>query len=212
MSDVPNVFEAPRASDDIPPEGFPQFAEIPGATFGIRAGGQIIDMLVHFMLATVGGVIAGIALAIMQATGMTDEGWAQRMGEVNAFGFIFGIITSTIYHTLSEGIMGASIGKLILGLRVVREDGRPCGLLPALIRSAAFVVDSFFFGIPAYNSMQESIRAQRYGDKWAHTVVVRKDEVPMASRASGATIFAGIVVSMGLTAVIVAVQSILHGK
>lgn len=209
MTQLPNVFEAPRAQDAIPPEGFPEFAEVQGQSFGTRAAAQIIDMIVHFFLATVGGVIAGITLAIMQAMGMVNEGWAERMGEWGVFGFVFGIVSSTLYHTLSEGIMGASIGKLILGLRVVREDGRPCGLMPALIRSAAFVIDSFFFGVIAYNAMQASMRSQRLGDKWAHTVVVKKDEVPMPSRSSGAAIFAGIFFSMAIPSLLIAVESVL---
>jgi hypothetical protein len=45
---------------------------------------------------------------------------------------MFGI--ACLYFTLAEGIWGAGVGKRLRGLRVIRPDGRPPGLLRALPR------------------------------------------------------------------------------
>jgi len=44
----------------------------------------------------------------------------------------------------------------------------------ALVRSMAYVVDSFFFGMFAYANMQKSPQRQRLGDFWAGTVVCKR--------------------------------------
>ena len=42
-----------------------------------------------------------------------------------------------VYFALAEGITGTTLGKRLFGLRVVRAgDGRPCGPLAAVVRTA----------------------------------------------------------------------------
>jgi hypothetical protein len=52
----------------------------------------------------------------------------------------------------------------------------------ALLRSLAYYFDGLFFGLVAYSSMKQSPLNQRYGDRWAHTVVIRAKELPSGSR------------------------------
>ena len=83
-----------------------------------------------------------------------------------------------LYHALAESMGGATLGKLLCGLRVVGEDYRPISFGAGAIRSVAYFLDAFCFGMVAYSFMQGSSLNQRLGDKWAHSVVVRVEPGP----------------------------------
>lgn len=80
------------------------------------------------------------------------------------------------YHVLLEGATGQTIGKNLLRIVVVREDGEPCTYRGAAIRTAFRVVDwlpvAYLAGLV---SMAVTERRQRLGDLAAGTVVVRSD-------------------------------------
>ena len=82
---------------------------------------------------------------------------------------------------------GRTLGKMAMGLRVVREDGGPTGFRQALARGlAGFVVDfgilSLFTGAIGLITSLASPRGRRVGDVLAGTVVVR-ERVPTADAA-----------------------------
>jgi uncharacterized RDD family membrane protein YckC len=81
------------------------------------------------------------------------------------------------FETLTRG---RTLGKLALGLRVVRDDGGPVRFRQALLRGlAAFFVDVWLtFGAGALISSLVSSRGKRLGDVIAGTVVVR-ERVPV---------------------------------
>jgi uncharacterized RDD family membrane protein YckC len=72
---------------------------------------------------------------------------------------------------LFEWLYGATPGKLILRLRVVQVDGRPCTLQSAAVRDVLRLVDGLCLGIPAAASMEPPLE-QRIGDRAARAIVV----------------------------------------
>jgi uncharacterized RDD family membrane protein YckC len=159
-----------------------------GAGFWIRAGARIIDALYGLVLGFFVGLLAGICLVILDRAGWITPGWQGRVKGLNFPGFGLSLLGGILYHSLTEGLYGASLGKLICGLRVVSETGQPITVGKAFLRSLAYLWDALFFGLIAYTSMKESELNQRYGDKWAHTVVIRSKDLPGESR-KGAEIF-----------------------
>ncbi|MFI6639141.1 RDD family protein [Streptomyces sp. NPDC050504] len=80
-------------------------------------------------------------------------------------------------ETLSHG---RSLGKLVCGLRVVRDDGGPVRFRHALVRGAMGVVEILFtVGVVACVASLVSERGRRIGDVFAGTLVVR-ERVPAA--------------------------------
>src|SRR5205823_5416376 len=77
------------------------------------------------------------------------------------------------------------LGKLICQLRVIHEDAHSINIWSAVKRSLAFLWDGLFFGLVGYNSMKQSDLNQRYGDRWAHTVVVKSADAPTIARKGG---------------------------
>jgi uncharacterized RDD family membrane protein YckC len=80
--------------------------------------------------------------------------------------------------TLETLTRGRTVGKLALGLRVVREDGGPIRFRQALVRGVVwFFVDFWVFGragaVAIFVSLA-SAKGKRVGDYLAGTVVVRE--------------------------------------
>lgn len=173
----------------------PALTPIPaGAGFGIRLAARVIDLAYGFVLSLAVGIFTGVLFAVLQSMGLMGEEWLEVLGAESNTDFLVGILAIILYHTCSEGIGSASLGKLILGLRVVQEDGRPCTFVGALKRDLAYMVDSLFFGLVGYSSMKKSPLQQRYGDKWGKTVVVKKTVFTPEPKVSTLRILTGLFV------------------
>lgn len=75
-----------------------------------------------------------------------------------------------------QGLTGWTPGKLLTGLRTVREDGRPPGILKALLRWLLWIVDGFPYFIPGLVGFILGLTTtghRRLGDMVAKTFVVR---------------------------------------
>jgi uncharacterized RDD family membrane protein YckC len=80
-----------------------------------------------------------------------------------------------LYYILLEGYLGQTVGKMLLGIKVVREDnGEVPGLGSATIRTLLRLVDGLFDYLVAFITVQITGKNQRLGDMAAHTLVVRK--------------------------------------
>lgn len=158
----------------LAPEG-----SLAGAGFGRRVGAYLIDLALHYVVATVGGLFLGFALGLMSVvTQQPIEVLIARFVHGPAWpAFLAAILGMLAYRSIAEGMHGSTLGKRILGMAVVQEDGTPCRLGSACIRGVAFYIDSLFFGLVGYMHMQKTGMQQRYGDDWAQTVVCRTAEI-----------------------------------
>jgi len=155
-----------------PVDTAPEVMLEPGG-FAIRAVAHLIDLGVTMVLGLASGVFAGIVLAVLDRAGSITPGGEQRVGIASGGSFVLGLVASLLYHAIAEGLGGATAGKAIVGLRVLTEDQKPCTFPKALGRNLAYYFDALFFGLVAWSSMSSSPMRQRYGDKWAKTIVVR---------------------------------------
>lgn len=87
-----------------------------------------------------------------------------------------------VYFFFLEWVIGQSIGKRIIGIRVQREDGGRVGFVGALLRNLVRIVDATCpMAIIGFMMVAFSERKQRLGDLLGRTVVVpvvRDDERP----------------------------------
>ena len=157
-----------------------------GAGFGLRAVAQIIDLIIHNVLGITVGLIVGVLVGIYAGiTGTPLSTLTTKLEGVTPIGLILAGLGYVLYHAICEGVHGATLGKLICKLHVIRESGEPASLGSAFIRSLAFFIDGLFFGIVAAVSMRSSQLKQRLGDKWAKTVVVERISLNQFQRPSG---------------------------
>jgi uncharacterized RDD family membrane protein YckC len=178
----------PRVPSDLPLEPDPTHFTlggytgpsrlIEGVSFWPRVGARMIDIAVMTFLGFVAGALFGVVLAVVAT--MLREPLAVVAARYHRAGiavFIFSVLAGVAYHTIFDGLHGSTVGKLMLGMVVVREDGTPCDLSAALKREIAYFFDALFFGLIGYVSMKKSPQEQRYGDHWAHTIVGRRSAV-----------------------------------
>lgn len=76
------------------------------------------------------------------------------------------------YYVVLEKVLGGTIGKLVLGLRVRRLDGGEISWGQSVGRTALRIVDGFLFYLVAAIAVWSSDRNQRIGDMAAKTLVV----------------------------------------
>jgi uncharacterized RDD family membrane protein YckC len=129
------------------------------------------------VLATlVDGIVLGIVFTIMSILfgSSSAEGGAVSASLGGLASLVYFLIV-VAYYILLEGYLGQTVGKMLLGIKVVREGtGELPGLGGAAIRTILRLVDGFFFYAVAFITVLISGKNQRLGDMAANTLVVRK--------------------------------------
>ncbi|MDX3190648.1 RDD family protein [Streptomyces sp. MN03-5084-2B] len=137
------------------------------AKLASRALAMALDVLVQFAL------LLGAIVLLTLVLSFTDESL------LLALLLVFVVLIMVGYPVIMETLTrGRSLGKMAVGLRVVRVDGGPIRFRHALVRGlAGFVVDFWalgLFGAVAVIVSLSSSNGRRVGDFLAGTLVVRE--------------------------------------
>lgn len=76
------------------------------------------------------------------------------------------------YFVVMEGTSGATLGKRILKIRVVKVDGSALTMRESLIRNILRIIDGIFVYLVGAILIWTSPNKQRLGDRLAGTIVV----------------------------------------
>jgi uncharacterized RDD family membrane protein YckC len=132
---------------------------------GRRVLATIVDGVVLALIFTLFSAVFGTTTAEGGEVGASVSGVAALVMFVLAFA----------YYILMEGYLGQTVGKMLLGIKVVREDtGEAPGIKAASIRTVLRIVDGLFSYLVAFIAVLASQKNQRLGDMAARTLVVRK--------------------------------------
>jgi uncharacterized RDD family membrane protein YckC len=139
------------------------------AGLALRFVAVLLDgLLVLLPLAIIVGLTTGGGYAASgdgtAATGVTIEGNAVWLLLALALG----------YYVACEAATGMTLGKRLVGIRVVDEEGQHVTFGAALIRNLLRLVDAIFFYLVGVFFALTSPLGQRLGDRAAHTIVVRR--------------------------------------
>jgi uncharacterized RDD family membrane protein YckC len=129
------------------------------ASVAWRAWASILDVIVLFIISYAVASVFGMASA---------TGFEILRGPAFLAFFIW-----FAYYVASEARFGATIGKALVGLRVVDTQGCPISLSQAVIRNLLRIVDGLFFYLIGAIFAWSTPTHQRLGDRVAGTVVVR---------------------------------------
>ncbi|QXC62383.1 RDD family protein [Aquihabitans sp. G128] len=102
-----------------------------------------------------------------------------------AYGIGFGLQLANL--VVLQGLVGASVGKLLLGLRVIRQDGKKAGIGWAFLRWILLFVDQFCCFLPGAILVFTTKGHRRIGDMAASTFVVRARDVGTPPQVPGVT-------------------------
>jgi uncharacterized RDD family membrane protein YckC len=147
-------------------------------------------------------IVDGVILLILELLVLSIVGYA-IMGSFTFWSGVYGgaavlvialpsagLLVVFLYFVILEGLRGATVGKKLMKITVVGEDGSACGFRPVLIRNILRIIDwlpavYFLGGI----LVLRSDKGQRLGDRIAKTVVIKSSQVqssavpaPQASR------------------------------
>lgn len=100
------------------------------AGFWIRAAAAVVDGLVASLVQFSLGFVAG------SLWGSEVESSAAFQSTIVVFTLLFALLYTAVLHAGP----GQTIGKMLVGVRVVALDGEPLGFGPALLRSLAYLV------------------------------------------------------------------------
>jgi len=142
------------------------------AGIGSRFLAAIIDTLLIGLAELILGFIIGVAIARSGLGDRVDsaESIFLAVGSILAFLILWG------YYIVFELVWnGQSPGKRVIGLRVVREGGRPLTFVNSAIRNLIRLVDFLpaFYGIGVVVMFVDR-RARRFGDLAGGTLVVKE--------------------------------------
>ena len=164
----------------------------PTEVIGRRISAFLIDTL----------LVSGVSVAIFAAlkthsytnapTGacqqLRDNGYSSPCVQLGAHVYTWGggrfalalllsVLASLVNHVLLQGTTGATLGKMMLGLRVVDGSGRVCGVGRAIVRWLFLIVDQFFCFLVGLITMLVTRPHRRVGDMVAGTYVVSTADV-----------------------------------
>ena len=136
---------------------------------GRRVFATIIDLL-----------LLGIVGSLFAAPGALIDGWGSGQFADAASGIFFSLgglaalLATFAYFAIMEGVYGQTLGKMALGIKVVREgDGLAPGIRAAVLRTLMRIVDGIGSYLVAFVVALVSDKNQRLGDMVAKTLVVR---------------------------------------
>jgi uncharacterized RDD family membrane protein YckC len=159
---VPAEFATVTADDLVTGEAVA--LDLPPAGLGTRAASGLIDVAVTLLL------FVGVLVVALVASIPTDKALVQ-VAVIGSTVLVF-IAYPTTLETLTHG---KSLGKLALGLRVVRDDAGPVTVHQSFVRALIGVVEIYLLtGAPALLSALVSSKGKRLGDHAAGTYVVRE--------------------------------------
>lgn len=111
------------------------------ASFLVRGAAKLIDVVVVVL-----AILVGVGLPIFLVARQRPE-WQFLFG----FGLFVVIIAATfgfgLYTIVAEHWLGFTVGKRVLGLRVVRESGAPIGLGQSIVRTLPMFLQVYWIDV-----------------------------------------------------------------
>ena len=133
------------------------------AAFASRMLGGLIDAAAYVV-----GTI--VVLSIVGALGANTDAYSGRIFTVLGAVVVLVLVPTTI-ETLTRG---RSLGKLAMGMRIVRDDGGPVTVRHAMVRALLGVFELWLtFGVVAIITSAVHPRGKRLGDMLAGTYSAR---------------------------------------
>ena len=131
---------------------------------GLRAVAYVLDCMVLAVTIALVGVLSG---------GVKPDTGRRLLENPNTGALALITAATLVYFGGLESAWGATVGKRIVGLRVVMTDGRTPTGRAVLIRTLCRLVDGLLLYAVGAVLVWASPRRQRLGDRWGGTIIVR---------------------------------------
>ncbi|PTM58806.1 RDD family protein [Desmospora activa] len=153
----------------------PEFVSLrfTAAGLGTRILALLLDWMILSFVLGVLGYIALLFFALLESMG--SPLW---MSIIAGIGFVLAVFIPQLYYILMETFFhGQTLGKKVLGIRVVTDRGTAPGFFAIFLRNVLRVVDSLpLLYVVGISAVFINSHAKRLGDLAAGTIVVRQEE------------------------------------
>jgi uncharacterized RDD family membrane protein YckC len=136
------------------------------AGVGIRFAAVFLDSVLLGVVGLIVGLAAGGGYALQ-----TEQGSSVGVN-LDGGAFLVWLLVAFAYYVATEAALGGSVGKLMVGLRVVDDDGCAISWGQSLVRNLIRPLDFVLVYLVAAVAVWTSPRRQRLGDRAAATFVV----------------------------------------
>jgi uncharacterized RDD family membrane protein YckC len=143
-------------------------SSLENAGLPLRFVAVLLDTVIVFSAAIIVGLLSGGGYT------ETGNGYANTGIDVSGKAAWLILLLGLGYYVFSEAATGATLGKRIVGICVVGEDGKHLTFGAAVVRNVLRLVDCLFFYLVGAIFALTSQQGQRLGDRAAHTLVVRR--------------------------------------
>lgn len=138
--------------------------------FWKRALAMAIDITgIHFLSVLLGS-FSLVFLSIFTDTSLA-EGISETSNSVQVAGYAMTIVMNLFYFTYFPAITGKTLGKKILGLKIVKASGEPLTASTAFLRWVGYLVSALFAWL-GFIWIIFDRKKQGWHDKIAETVVL----------------------------------------
>lgn len=138
------------------------------AGVALRFVAVLLDtIIVFFPLSILVGILTGGTYS------ESGPGYANAGVEVKGKGILVWLALALAYYVLCEAMTGRTLGKRLVRIRVVDEEGDEIDLSASVVRNLLRLVDGLFIYLVGAIFAWTSPLGQRLGDRAANTVVVR---------------------------------------
>src|SRR5918997_6766371 len=134
------------------------------AVSGMPSTEANVDVTGRRVLATIVDVILlGILFAVMSVLfGESSTQGTSVSFSTGTFPTLGFFVLAMAYYILMEGYLGQTVGKMLLGIKVVRENtGEVPGIKAAAIRTVLRIIDGLFSYLVAFVAVLASHKNQR---------------------------------------------------
>ncbi len=135
----------------------------------VGVGRRFVAVLIDSILYLIVFVIIAVV------TGQTQASGGNASASLSGAPALILDILFFLYYIVLEAVLGGTLGKLLLGIRVVNVDGSRISWGASIIRNLLRIIDALpFFYLLGAILVWTSPQRQRLGDRVAKTVVVRR--------------------------------------
>jgi uncharacterized RDD family membrane protein YckC len=146
-----------------------RWIELENAGIALRFVAVLLDLVIVLLpLVILVGLLTGGGYA------ESGNGYANAGVIVGGNALLLMLALALGYYVVCEATTGMTLGKRMVGIRVVAEGGEHVTLVAAIVRNLLRLVDALFFYFVGFLFAVTSSRGQRLGDRAAHTMVVRR--------------------------------------
>jgi uncharacterized RDD family membrane protein YckC len=152
---------------------------LPHAKDELRGPFEPAGLVLRFVALLLDAIIVflpmSFVIGLLSGGGYAERGPGYANAGINVEGkaFLLLLVFGLCYYIFFESLSGATLGKRMVGIRVIGEDGTELGLGAAVVRNLLRLVDGLFFYLVGALFALASPRRQRLGDRAAGSIVIR---------------------------------------